>query len=84
MTLPAQWTLDFEELYRGLVLEVFNFSGNQVFFYTEVEGLAHTLITHHAQELGLTEGSPEMFSLFMDFGGHHTVSLFLILVKYAV
>lgn len=73
LTVPAQWTLDFEALYRDLVVEVFQYAPDKILFYTEIEGLAHTLITNHADELGLDDDSPELITLFMDFGGHNMV-----------
>lgn len=73
LTVPAQWTLEFETLYRDLVVEIFEYEPDRIFFYTEIEGLAHTLITNHADELGLGDESPELITLFMDFGGHNMV-----------
>jgi hypothetical protein len=73
LTVPAQWNLDFEALYRDLVVQVFQYQPDKIFFYTEIEGLAHTLITNNDDELGLTDESPELIALFMDFGGHNMV-----------
>jgi hypothetical protein len=60
-------------LYRELVVKVFGHAPNKIYFYTEVEALAHTLITHSAEELGVDEKSRELVVLFMDFGDHNTV-----------
>ena len=73
LTIPAQWNLDFEALYRELVVEVFAIQPDKILFYTEVEALAHTLIRKHAEDLDVSDEKPELFTLFMDFGGHNMV-----------
>jgi len=72
LTIPVQWTLEFEEVYRGLVAEVFKEVGEDgVYFFTETEALARYLFKHHAEEM-----DPEAkygAVMFFDFGGHNMV-----------
>ncbi|KAM7217083.1 hypothetical protein V8F06_007482 [Rhypophila decipiens] len=69
MTVPSQWTLEFEELYATLVSPFFNFGPSNVFFCTETEALANFLLRCCPEEL--EEFGDYHIYLFLDFGGHN-------------
>ncbi|KAK3934743.1 hypothetical protein QBC46DRAFT_273214 [Diplogelasinospora grovesii] len=68
VTVPAQWTLEFEDVYKGLLDEVFNMPGKYV-FVTETEALAHWLFRRYLLEAEREQQHDVM--LFLDFGGHN-------------
>ncbi|KAF6835285.1 hypothetical protein CPLU01_04365 [Colletotrichum plurivorum] len=69
LSIPTQWTLEFEDVYKQIVLEVFPLPGDSICFYTETESLAHVLMTENLKQI-LTGGDHDVF-LFLDFGGHN-------------
>ncbi|KAK0719352.1 hypothetical protein B0H67DRAFT_485946, partial [Lasiosphaeris hirsuta] len=71
MTVPAQWTLDFEDRYIELMGNVFNFPRDDIYFVTETEALAWCAFTEvpYLNDLGL--GSLHNNIIFFDFGGHN-------------
>ncbi|KAK3296446.1 uncharacterized protein B0H64DRAFT_398279 [Chaetomium fimeti] len=70
LTIPVQWGLEFEDLYRGLVMEVFRMRDlDQIHFFTETEALSRYLYKHHAHELDPRDRHDAI--LFLDFGGHN-------------
>ena len=71
LSIPAQWTLDFEDVYRGIVAQVFKHPSSDIFFHTETVALAHHLFTRNAEEFELI-GDMDVV-LFFDFGGHNMV-----------
>lgn len=77
LTIPVQWDLEFEDVYRGLVLEVFKtVDASQIGFYTEAEALARYLYKNFAHKLDPRNQHNAI--LFFDFGGHNMVR-FLVL-----
>ena len=74
LTIPVQWGLDFEKVYRELVTEVFHVDESttpKIFFFTETEALSRYLFKHHED---LLDGAKEYNSImFCDFGGHNMV-----------
>ncbi len=72
LSVPAQWTLKFWDVYRRIVAEVFpEVDPGQYYFATETECLGQYLM-HQYRDL-LQEGGPYEMILFMDFGGHNMV-----------
>ncbi|KAK0612269.1 hypothetical protein B0T14DRAFT_343124 [Immersiella caudata] len=69
LTIPVQWTLEFEDVYRDLVSEVFEVNPNIIYFFTETEALARYLFKHHASEMDPNEEYNAI--MFIDFGGHN-------------
>lgn len=72
LSVPAQWTLEFERVYRDLVVEVFQHPPSEIHFHTESEALAHYLFRKHIDELN-EDGIVDAV-LLLDFGGHNMVS----------
>ncbi len=71
LTIPVQWGLEFEDVYRDLVLDVFKADASQVYFYTEAEALARYLYKYQAHRLDPRDWHQAI--LFFDFGGHNMV-----------
>lgn len=71
LTIPVQWNLDFEAVYRDLILQVFEIDASRIYFYTEAEALARYLYKSHAHELDPRNQHNAI--LFFDFGGHNMV-----------
>lgn len=72
LTIPVQWTLEFEDVYRGLVREVFGMDdAAQIHFYTEAEALSRYLYKYYAHKLDPSDQHNAI--LFFDFGGHNMV-----------
>jgi hypothetical protein len=69
LSIPSQWTLDFEDTYRRLIAKSFDFTPENIYFHTETEALAHFLFKKHFHQLGCS-GKHDMI-LFLDFGGHN-------------
>ncbi|KZL72383.1 hypothetical protein CT0861_03491 [Colletotrichum tofieldiae] len=46
ISVPSQWTTDFENVYRELIISVFKDS-DDISFHTETEALAHALLRNH-------------------------------------
>ncbi|KAK0649831.1 hypothetical protein B0T16DRAFT_137007 [Cercophora newfieldiana] len=75
LTIPVQWTLEFEEVYCGLVSEVFQIDPGVVYFFTETEALARYLFKHHGAQIDPNEQHNAV--MFYDYGGHNMVSYHL-------
>lgn len=75
LSIPAQWNLDFEDIYQELVSRIFKHPASEIYFHTETEALAHCLFKDHLDEL---QDEPDNRAhdalLFLDFGGHNMVS----------
>ncbi|KAL0941658.1 uncharacterized protein CTRU02_204421 [Colletotrichum truncatum] len=79
LSIPSQWTLDFEDAYRRIIIDVFGVPRDGIFFHTETEALAHFLLQDHRAlllESGDEEGECDSVAdyevlLFLDFGGHN-------------
>ncbi|KAK0746876.1 hypothetical protein B0T18DRAFT_466281 [Schizothecium vesticola] len=69
LTIPVQWTLEFEEVYRELVSEVFGIDQEAIYFFTETEALARYLFKHQADQMD--PNGKHNTVLFFDFGGHN-------------
>jgi hypothetical protein len=76
LTIPVQWTLEFEEIYRGLVAEVFEIQQEIIYFFTETEALARYLFKYKAAQMD-PEGKHNTV-LFFDFGGHNMACVHLL------
>jgi len=73
LTIPVQWTLEFEEVYRELVCKVFKVDQDVIYFFTETEALARYLLKHNADQMD-PDGEHNAI-MFFDFGGHNMVCL---------
>lgn len=71
LTIPVQWTLEFEEVYRELVSEVFGIDQEAIYFFTETEALARYLFKDQAEQMD--PNGEHNTILFFDFGGHNMV-----------
>lgn len=71
LTIPAQWTMDFQDQYQAIISEVFEIPAPDIIFHTETEAMAHVLLTDYQHRLSLTE--PLNVIVFLDFGGHNMV-----------
>lgn len=69
LTIPAQWTLEFEDLYRDIIGEVFEHPRDHIWFNTEIEALVHYLFNYYRQELGFQAHGVDRL-LITDHGGH--------------
>ncbi|RWA08219.1 hypothetical protein EKO27_g6889 [Xylaria grammica] len=75
LSIPAHWTLEFEDLYREMVRKAFSKYQGDIFFLTEAEALAHYLYREHRPVL-----VPDSYDdagarvLIMDFGGHNNIA----------
>ncbi|KAK2021278.1 hypothetical protein LX32DRAFT_687862 [Colletotrichum zoysiae] len=71
ISIPSQWTTDFEDVYRRIIVDVFEQSRDNIRFHTETEALAHVLLRNH--RITLPECGDNMYEvyLFLDFGGHN-------------
>lgn len=76
VTIPAHWTLEFEDVYRDVLSESFDFRDrvDQIFFVSEIEAIVHTLVKDHPGVIGLDSADHDYLCLFQDFGGHSSVS----------
>lgn len=74
LTVPAQWTLDFEDVYKKLVTEVFCIEPSKVKFHFETQALAHYILRHHIHDIRQGDEFANVV-LFLDFGGHSLVCL---------
>lgn len=76
LSVPSQWTIEFQDVYRSIVSGVFRHPENDIYFHPETVALAHYLFRDHPEELGLVGGTFEEVKnfLFIDFGGHNVVS----------
>ncbi|TGJ85641.1 hypothetical protein E0Z10_g3083 [Xylaria hypoxylon] len=71
LSIPAHWTLEFEDLYRAMITKSFKYKGD-IFFLTEAEALAHYLYREHRPILVPAQDDDEgSIVLIMDFGGHN-------------
>lgn len=75
LTMPVQWTLEFEEVYSALVSEVFGVDKGIIFFFTETEALARYMYKYHAPKMDPRGEYTTM--LFIDYGGHNMACLAL-------
>jgi hypothetical protein len=74
LSIPSQWTLEFEDFYRTLVSEVFQFPQHDIYFVYEAEALAHFLCKNHMDFLiPCRNVAQNDVLLFLDFGGHNMV-----------
>jgi hypothetical protein len=73
LTIPVQWGLAFEDVYRSLVVDVFDIPDTtQIYFFTETEALSRYLYKYHARMLDPRDQHNAI--LFFDFGGHNMVT----------
>ncbi|ETS85957.1 hypothetical protein PFICI_03982 [Pestalotiopsis fici W106-1] len=71
LSVPSQWTLDFMDLYRGIVSDAFRHDPKSIYFVTEVEALAHFLFARKVNRLIPLEDSVQnAIVVILDFGGH--------------
>ncbi|KAK7972624.1 hypothetical protein PG988_006758 [Apiospora saccharicola] len=80
LSIPSQWTMDFEELYRSIIVTAFGprYRDRVVFVY-ETEALGHYLCTDYIKRLlqHAAKGGQMQKTvchdvlLFIDFGGHN-------------
>lgn len=74
LTIPAQWSLEFEDLYANIVAPLFGLERSNIYFCTETEALANCLLRCHANELANLGEFKTL--IFLDFGGHNMVRPF--------
>ncbi|KAI4598338.1 hypothetical protein KJ359_003222 [Pestalotiopsis sp. 9143b] len=71
LSIPSQWTVEFIELYRGIVADVFKHHPKDIFFVTEVEALARYLCTKKMKRLVQHQNDVHnAVVVVLDFGGH--------------
>ncbi|KAI1859979.1 hypothetical protein JX265_009180 [Neoarthrinium moseri] len=76
LSVPSQWTVDFMDLYRDIIAQVFKHDRSAIFFVTETEALAHFLCVKKLDRLVTHQGTVHHdVVLVLDFGGHNMVSL---------
>jgi hypothetical protein len=76
LAVPSQWTLDFMDLYRRIIAQVFRHDPSAIFFVTETEALAHFLCVKKLDRLVERRNIIHHdVVLMLDFGGHNMVSL---------
>lgn len=80
VTVPNQWTLEFEEVYTRLLAQAFDWTlgeaRSRILYYTETDALAHFLLStdHYVQVAKLLRGQEQQrVVLVLDFGGHNLV-----------
>lgn len=80
ITIPNQWTLEFEEVYTQLLAEAFEWeievARRKIFFYTETEALGQLLLQSEDFEeasVALASQNKHKVCLVLDFGGHNLV-----------
>ncbi|RYP74988.1 hypothetical protein DL771_002636 [Monosporascus sp. 5C6A] len=74
LSIPSQWTLEFEDVYRDVITRaarVVTTSAIEIFFVTETQALAHFICSKYLDILVRHPDRTwsEVF-LFLDFGGH--------------
>ena len=82
LTIPAQWTLEFEEVLADLWAPTFNWSRaearSNIFFYTEGEAMANFIFRDQRMLFQLSKLCPAgVFPdavIILDYGGHNLVS----------
>lgn len=89
LTVPVQWTLDFEDVYADIIIDAFRMHADtkggvhfaidkqDIYFVTETEALAAYMFDSELDKLRPAEGRIENkwdYFLFFDFGGHNMVS----------
>jgi hypothetical protein len=73
LTIPVQWGLAFEDVYRSLVVDVFDIpDATHIYFFTETEALLIYLYKYHARTLDSCNQHNAI--LFFDFGGYNMVT----------
>lgn len=72
LTIPAEWSLEFEDVYRDIISEAFEHPAEDIIFLTETEAFVHYLFKHHTRDLGCLDKDVDKF-LMLDFGGHSMV-----------
>ncbi|KAK3502298.1 hypothetical protein B0T13DRAFT_534005 [Neurospora crassa] len=74
VSIPSQWNLEFEAVYRDLLRRAFDWSlalaREQIKFYFEIEGLAGSLLVDHRGQLVRNGRHGDQLCLMLDFGGH--------------
>ncbi|RYP46636.1 hypothetical protein DL768_007181 [Monosporascus sp. mg162] len=75
LSIPAQWTLEFTDVYRDVIARaarVLTTSAIEIFFVTETQALAHFICSKYLDILipHPNRAGSEVF-LFLDFGGHN-------------
>ncbi|KAK6085036.1 hypothetical protein SCUP515_00854 [Seiridium cupressi] len=72
LSIPSQWTLDFMDIYRRIVVQVFSHDPDAIFFVTETEALAHFLCVKKLDRLVERRNTVHhAVVLVLDFGGHN-------------
>ncbi|KAI1360818.1 hypothetical protein F5Y08DRAFT_316577 [Xylaria arbuscula] len=59
LSIPAHWTLEYEDLYRSIVIETFDSFQGEILFLTEAEALAHYLFRDHHELLISAKGDQD-------------------------
>ncbi|KAI1325508.1 hypothetical protein F5Y16DRAFT_422803 [Xylariaceae sp. FL0255] len=72
LAIPAHWTLEYEELYKGVIEATFTEYDGDIFFVTEAEAIARYLYQNERQILAPSQDDGDgTVVLIMDFGGHN-------------
>ncbi|KAK3399781.1 hypothetical protein B0T20DRAFT_505674 [Sordaria brevicollis] len=73
-TIPSQWTLRYEDLYRKFLAQALDWTAqvaqDQIKFYYEIEGLASFLLLDMQGQLVKNGKVTHQLCLLLDFGGH--------------
>jgi hypothetical protein len=86
LTIPSQWDLNFEDVYREIVagaLEtIFPYiRPSHIEFVYETEALAHLVFNDYMEQLVPPQRHDRLLVLFLDLGGHGLVCCFLFSIQ---
>ncbi|KAI0191903.1 hypothetical protein F4808DRAFT_465286 [Astrocystis sublimbata] len=80
LSIPSQWTLEFEEKYRDLAVQAWDIAPSSIIFVTEAEALAHCAWYDRTDDCDLRNQAGNTNAeiiLLLDFGGHNSNSCIL-------
>jgi hypothetical protein len=75
LAIPVQWTSNFEDAYRSIILEVFwgEIEASNICFYAETETFGRYSYKFHSREIDPEDKHSSV--MYFDFGGHNMVRL---------
>ncbi|KXJ90707.1 hypothetical protein Micbo1qcDRAFT_196172 [Microdochium bolleyi] len=79
LAVPSQWTSDFQDVYYGLISDIFEVA--HIEFVREVEAIAHYMFRDESTDFwDVQRPSARELVLFLDFGGHSMNSCLYVVV----